>query len=193
MPSWSWPQHWLACWEAAARRAQLLSGSALGCLLVGLLTKLPASDDGARPTPAVNGLAPRLELLAGLPLLAATLILAFVRLGEFPGMRYDETVFLQFSANWVRHGQLAIRLGEELSPALWNAGTGPAVLLPAALLMDLFGIDLAVARLVAGGLPVSDRGGRLPDREKSLGCGRGPGGRAQPALAVGSHKHPHAW
>lgn len=75
---------------------------------------------------------------------------ACLNLDRYPGLREDETFFLQFPANYARYGRFETRVGEDLGPdLLLVVGTGPTLLTPAAAILAAIGPSLGAARAVS--------------------------------------------
>jgi 4-amino-4-deoxy-L-arabinose transferase-like glycosyltransferase len=99
--------------------------------------------------PAAATISTRLELVVLLILAPLVGFLLFANLATYPTISgWDEGAYLQMSRNLVRYGEYATRNGdvfERLTPA---GGTGPTLIVPVALALQLGGDNLIAARSV---------------------------------------------
>lgn len=85
-------------------------------------------------------------MLARISLLVLVLALALTNLDGFPTTWFDEGVHLHVPKTLVTEGRYAERSAEGLRYGGATMGVGPAVLLPVAASLHLFGVSLAAAR-----------------------------------------------
>ncbi|NLE45694.1 MAG: hypothetical protein GX620_13310 [Chloroflexi bacterium] len=82
-------------------------------------------------------------------LLAATLLVAGVRLGDYPRICFDEGYYLQLAKNLVLHGEYALVNPPQELDRFGLGNSSPTLILPIALAFRFFGVGIVQARLVS--------------------------------------------
>lgn len=91
---------------------------------------------------------PDVQRLALLALVVMVGFFLLYRLDDYPAHWYDEGSHLHVVKNYVRNGIYADYSSEGLRPFGPAVGVGPTVMLPTAVLFQLFGISIPLARLL---------------------------------------------